>query len=233
MNNMKNRECQGGRVAWLRNEGARSQTDESYKKFFSYPRMVEDLLKGFVHGEWMEKLHFDGHGWPSVGGATGRAVFPRPTLERVNGSYVTDTFRQRHDDVVWRVRWGDEWLYVYLLIEFQSEVDEFMSLRIMTYVGLLYQDLVQQKQLFQGSLLPPVLPIVLYNGVPRWHAAEDVHDLIVPMKGGLERYRPHVSYLLIDEGRYANTELTELKNLVAALFRLEKSRNITHIYHFN
>ena len=181
--------------------------DESYKKFFSYPEMVKDLLKGFVHGKWMEKLDFS-------------------TLERVNGSYVTDTFRQRHDDVVWRIRWGDEWLYVYLLIEFQPEVDEFMALRIMTYVGLLYQDLVHQKQLFQSRLLPPVLPIVLYNGVPRWHAAENVHDLIVPMQGGLEQYRPHLSYLLIDEGRYAATELAELHNLVATLFRLEKSPDI-------
>ncbi|MBF0500824.1 MAG: Rpn family recombination-promoting nuclease/putative transposase [Candidatus Riflebacteria bacterium] len=184
--------------------------DESYKKFFSFPEMVEDLLRGFVHEEWIERLDF-------------------LTLERVNGSYVTDTFRQRHDDVVWRVRWGEEWLYVYILIEFQSEVDEFMALRIMTYIGLLYQDLIGQKQLFKGKLLPPVLPIVLYNGVSRWTAAEDVYDLIVPLKGGLEKYRPHISYLLIDEGRYAATELSELHNLVAALFRLEKSRDMSSV----
>ena len=34
----------------------------------------------------------------------------------------------------------------YLLIEFQSTVDAWMAVRVMTYVGLLYQDLIRQKQ---------------------------------------------------------------------------------------
>ncbi len=181
--------------------------DASYKKFFSFPEMVADLIRGFVHGAWVKKLDLS-------------------TLERVNGSYVTESLRQRHDDVVWRVRWGDEWLYVYILIEFQSEVDQYMALRMMTYVGLLYQDLIAQKQTNPDELLPPVLPIVLYNGVSRWQAPTDVHDLIYPLKGGFEPYRPHASYLLIDEGRFKSSELAELKNLVAALFRLEKSRDL-------
>ncbi|HAB08131.1 MAG TPA: transposase, partial [Alcanivorax sp.] len=45
----------------------------------------------------------------------------------------------RHGDAVWRIRWGEEWLYVYLLLEFQSSVDRFMALRIMVYTGLLHQ----------------------------------------------------------------------------------------------
>ncbi|RCK78693.1 MAG: putative transposase [Candidatus Ozemobacter sibiricus] len=180
--------------------------DASYKKFFSFPEMVADLIRGFVHGAWVKKLDFT-------------------TLERVNGSYVSESWRQRHDDVVWRVRWGEEWLYIYILIEFQSEVDPFMALRMMTYLGLLYQDLIAQKRLAADRWLPPVLPIVLYNGIPRWRAPTDIHDLIYPLKGGFERYRPHVSYLLIDEGRFKSDDLAELKNLVAALFRLEKSRD--------
>jgi hypothetical protein len=32
---------------------------------------------------------------------------------------------------------------VYLLLEFQSTVDPFMAVRIMVYLGLLYQDLIK------------------------------------------------------------------------------------------
>ena len=65
--------------------------------------------------------------------------------------------------MVWRVRWErDRWLYVYLLIEFQSTVDPYMALRVMVYVGLLYQDLVYNRQLTDADKLPPVLPLVLY-----------------------------------------------------------------------
>jgi len=32
------------------------------------------------------------------------------SLEKMNGSYVTDDLRGRHGDAVWRVRWGEDWL---------------------------------------------------------------------------------------------------------------------------
>jgi flagellar biosynthesis/type III secretory pathway protein FliH len=42
--------------------------------------------------------------------------------------------------------------------------------------------------------------------------------------GGLERYRPQLQYCLLDEGRIVEMEAEPLRNLAAALFRLEKSR---------
>ena len=118
--------------------------DHGYKKLFSHPEMVKDLLIGFVDYEWIHQLDFS-------------------TLEKLNSHYVTDDLRSRSDDVVWRVKFQDQWLYVYLLLEFQSTVDKYMAVRMLTYVGLLYQDLIKSKQLPDGEKLPPVLPIVLYN----------------------------------------------------------------------
>ena len=83
------------------------------------------------------------------------------TLEKVNGSYVTDDLRSREDDVIWRVRFKDRWLYLYILLEFQSSVDAQMALRVMTYLGLLYQDILRKGQQPAGQKLPLVLPIVL------------------------------------------------------------------------
>ena len=40
------------------------------------------------------------------------------SLEKINASYVADDLRERHDDVVWRVRFADQWLYLYILLEF-------------------------------------------------------------------------------------------------------------------
>lgn len=78
-----------------------------------------------------------------------------------------------------------------------------MAVRIANYVSLLYQDLIAQKALTATGRLPPVLPIVLYNGEPAWTAHTDVYDLIEVVPGGLERYRPRWSYLLLDEGTIA------------------------------
>lgn len=181
-----------------------TEYDQGYKLLFSYPEMVKDLLTGFVREEWVSQLDFD-------------------SLEKINASYVSDDLRERHDDVVWRVRFADQWLYVYILLEFQSSVDTFMSVRTLTYVGLLYQDLIKSKQLTTNGKLPPVLPIVLYNGESRWKAETDVFDLIENIPGSLAKFSPRMQYLLIDEGAYADAELQSLKNLVSALFQLEKT----------
>jgi predicted transposase/invertase (TIGR01784 family) len=106
--------------------------DSSYKSLFSTPELVRDLIIGFVPDEWLHSLDYT-------------------TLEKVPGSYVTEDFRDRADDIVWRVKVGGEWIYLYLLIEFQSSVDKYMAVRMMVYVGLLYQDLIKR-----GEVLPMV-----------------------------------------------------------------------------
>jgi hypothetical protein len=65
---------------------------------------------------------------------------------------------------------------VCLLLEFQSTIDPFMAVRIMVYVGLLFQDLIRTQWVKPGDQLPPVLPIVLYNGERPWTAAEEIGD---------------------------------------------------------
>ncbi len=176
--------------------------DSSYKYLFSAPEMVRDLIMGFVPDEWLHSLDY-------------------ATLERVDGSYITEDFKSRADDIVWRIKVGGEWAYLYLLIEFQSTVDKYMALRMMVYQGLLYQDLIKQGLVLSDGRLPPVLPIVLYNGSQRWTAVRDVFDLIPPVPGLVEQFKPRAKYLLVDENDYPDSELTPLKNLVAAIFRFE------------
>ena len=122
---------------------------------------------------------------------------------------------------VWRVRVGGEWVYLYLLLEFQSTVDKYMALRMMVYVGLLYQDLIKRGEVLADGRLPPVLPIVLYNGSQSWTASTDIFELIPPVPGLVEQFKPRLKYLLIDENAYTDNELASLKNLVAAVFRIE------------
>ena len=166
--------------------------------------MVRELFQSFVREPWVAQLDFS-------------------TLEKVNGSYISDDLRDREDDVIWKVRIGDSWVYLYILLEFQSTVDRFMAVRLLTYTGLLYQDLIKSGQVKGKQKLPPVFPLVLYNGGKRWNAATSIADLIDAVPVGLERYLPEYRYLIIDEGSYSEHELNELKNLVSALFRLEHS----------
>ena len=178
--------------------------DAAYKDLFSYPRMVKDLLHGFAARGWSDALDFS-------------------TLEKLPAEYVSDDLRQRHGDVVWRLRFHDEtWLYLLVMLEFQSSTDPFMAVRILVYTGLLYQDLIRRGALGDDRRLPPVLPVVLYNGRPRWTAPVEVGDLIAPVGEALARFQPSQRYFLLDEGRCGEDDLPR-RNLVSALVAFENS----------
>ena len=99
----------------------RATHDAAYKQLFSQPRMVQDLLEGFAARGWSDALDLDS-----------------PTA--LPASYVGHDLRQRHGDLFWRVRFRDDrWLYLVLLLEFQSDIDRSMAVRMLTYTGLLHQ----------------------------------------------------------------------------------------------
>ncbi len=178
--------------------------DAAYKSLFSHRRMVEDLLRGFAARKWSDELDLK-------------------TLEKLPADYVSDDLHQRHGDSVWRVRLrGEEWLYLLVMLEFQSTDDRYMAVRILVYTGLLYQDLIRRGALGPDGRLPPVLPIVLYNGPNQWSAPVEMRDLIAPVKEALARYQPSQRYFLLDEGRWREDDLPG-RNLVSALVRLENS----------
>jgi hypothetical protein len=64
--------------------------------------------------------------------------------------------------MIWRLRRGERWVYVDLLLEFQSSVDHFIAVRLLICVGPLYQNLTAAGEILWGSSLPPVLPIVRF-----------------------------------------------------------------------
>jgi hypothetical protein len=163
-------------------EGSMPPHDNAYKNLFTHPQVVQDLLRGFVHEDWVREIDFS-------------------TLEKASGSYVSDDLRDREDDIIWRVRRRDTWFYIYLLIEFQSTDDPWMALRVMTYVGLLYQDLIKRREVVRPHRLPPVFPAVIYNGSTPWRSHRDMVELIEPPPAGLQRYLPRHRYFLLDEGR--------------------------------
>ena len=178
--------------------------DPNYKRLFSFPRMVEDLLRAFLSGDLLAELDFS-------------------TLQKLPTEYVSDELLKRHGDCVWRLRRRGEWLYLLVLLEFQSTDEPRMALRILTYTSLLYQELVRNDALDAGGRLPAVLPVVLYNGEARWRAALEVGELIAPVGPELAPYQPSQRYVVVDE-RHVGAEDLPGRNLMAAVLGLEQSR---------
>ena len=184
--------------------------DPAYKRLFSRPDMVRDLLEGFAAREWSGALDF-------------ASLTPLPA------DYVSENLQRRHGDLVWKVRFrGDRWLYLMLLLEFQTTVERTMAVRMLAYTALLYQRLIAEGGLSEDGALPPVLPVVVYNGRRPWTAASDVSELVASSDPVLARYQPSQRYFLLDEGRAAREGLPR-DNLVSALIALETNRDRTRL----
>ena len=186
--------------------------DSGYKELFSYPELVQQLIEGFAPKELVKLMDFT-------------------TLKQHNGHYITPLFEEKREDLVWsvEVNWEGSTviLYLYLLLEFQSKNDSSMALRILHYVASFYSSLLKTKETNLRKGLPPVFPIVLYNGNNRWSAKQSIQELIKPqVPEFLRAYQPALRYYLIDEGSYSDEQLAATANSVSGVFGVEKaSRN--------
>ena len=83
------------------------------------------------------------------------------------------------------------WLHILVMLEFQSRSDWMMAARVQSYATLLYLALHREKPFSASNPVPPVLPIVLYNGSSPWHAPLNLSALTRP--GGMEAASAEVS----------------------------------------
>jgi predicted transposase YdaD len=187
-----------------------TQHDGSYHLLFSHPELVEDLLRNFVPEDWVDQLDF-------------------AHMKRVNAKFHAEGLDQRDGDLIYRIQYkqSEGEIYLYLLLEFQSRPDKWMALRVLVYVGLLYQQLIKEGQLDDKATLPPVFPLVLYNGDKPWNYALDLQTLIaLPANSPLRKWQPQICYYLLDESQYPEGKEG---SVTGALFRIENANNIKEL----
>ena len=128
-----------------------------------------------------------------------------------------------HGLLVWKVRFrGDRWLYLMLLLEFQTTVERTMAVRMLAYTALLYQRLIAEGGLSEDGALPPVLPVVVYNGRRPWTAASDVSELAASADPVLARYQPSQRQVLLPR-RFRGTPPESLPRLEEVRTMLEET----------
>ena len=174
--------------------------DKWYTRLFSDPRIVEELLRSFVHEKFVRDLDFS-------------------SIKKLNTKFIPISEKSRRADAVFEIKSKGQSAYIYLFLEFQSTVDRFMALRMARYVFEFYQEM---QILTKSKLLNPPFPILIYNGDAKWTApkrfSERLHTSAIP-----KQYLPEFRYFKIAINEIPKRELVKIRNAVSAVFYIENS----------
>jgi hypothetical protein len=166
----------------------------------------------------------------------GRIDFDR--LELVRTTFVTRDYRNVEADLVLRapllpdqqrsaMRRRPSAVWIYILIEHQSEKDDLMCLRLPDYVIQIFKHQVRAWQRAHGTRrrvrLQPVLPLVFYTGTQRWEAIGQLEGL---MERGEQfaAVTPHLEPLYLSLGETPPERLEEAGGYFGRILRLVQQR---------
>lgn len=134
-------------------------------------------------------------------------------------------FKRKEADLVYRINLNGQDVVFYLLMELQSSVDYRMPYRLLLYQVEIWRYLLESntkamenRKTFQ---LPPIVPIVLYNGEAKWTASRQFRQLLShEHMFGTELL--NFEYILIDVARYSEEDLLAISNTIGAVFLLDQ-----------
>jgi len=130
-----------------------------------------------------------------------RHVLPPELLARMDlgslsleaGSFVDEALRERHTDLLFRVRLGGRDARIYILFEHQSTPDPWMPLRLLGYMLRIWDGCVADG----ATRLPVVIPVVLHHSDTGWHAPT-CFEALFDLPPGAAEFTPHFCFALDD-----------------------------------
>ncbi len=177
-----------------------------YGFLFKNPEYMKRLIKDFVDEDFYRQLDFKNC---------------EPLIEK---TYITEEYKEFSEDLIYRIKLRGRDAYIFILVEFQSEPDRFISVRILNYVSLFYLDHIKEFKAANGHIpefLPPVLPILLYNGNKPWNSPLNVKDVIEDHEF-LRQFYPDFTYFKIIERDFSTDELRKIGTAVSSVFLVER-----------
>ncbi|MFL1673479.1 Rpn family recombination-promoting nuclease/putative transposase [Paenibacillus dendritiformis] len=183
--------------------------DSSYRFLLSSKKLFVELLRSFVHKGWVQSID-------------------ETNVQEIPHSFILQDFKRKEADLVYRVQLNGQEVVFYLLLEMQSKVDFQMPYRLLLYQVEIWRYLLKDEKKGQTNRknfrLPPVVPIVLYNGKQRWTVNRQFRKLL----NNEEMFGPELldfEYLLIDVARYTEEELLSLSNTIGSVFLLDQTED--------
>ena len=182
-----------------------TKKDDIFKKIFSDKEIFLMLLKDFVKEDWTKDL-------------TEVNLKLEPTL------FPDGVENNRESDIIYRVKYDDKEAFVFVLLEHQSKVNYLMIFRVLEYMVKLwrkYIDEVGKRSQNKDFMLPPIYPIVFYDGIYNWTSPRELKDKILDNEK-FQKNIPNFRYEMINLKEIGFEELELFEDLLSILLIIDK-----------
>jgi len=146
------------------------------------------------------------------------------TLVKVDRRGLSQYNKDKTTDVLWKLKYKEQFVYIGILIEIQSSNDNTMPIRFLDYIGLFYEN--QYQSLKKDDKVIPIIPILFYIGEQNWNAKVKFHDLVDIPNKELEKFIPNFEYIPIILNNISKEKLVEAESMLTRLLSLNKSEDL-------
>jgi len=196
--------------------------DNSYKLIFAEPEMFVDFLKCFIPIEILKQIKPE-------------------DIEDITERYLPLFSDNKDSDTVKKIKLpGEKPLFVIGIIEHESTVNYTSCFKLLQYVTYVLSDYVKENDkkykeekdaggtelvlsTAKGFKLPPVLPIVFYDGDSKWTSSLNLIER-TELSEIFYKYIPKFEYELVDINKYSREDLISYGNLLSLLLIIDKVR---------
>jgi predicted transposase/invertase (TIGR01784 family) len=192
-------------------DNQKTTKDRIFKKIFGIKELFLMFVKDFIKEDWVEQLSVD-------------------DLEIMPVKFLNLRDGDRESDILYRVNLKEEEIFVFIHLEHQAKVNFLMPFRVMDYMTRFWRNWIddqdepasaEKPSERKGFLLPPIYPVVFYDGKSDWTAelefSRKVKDYL-----RFEKYVPKFNYSVISLAQISFNELQEMEDSLSLIMMLDK-----------
>ena len=181
--------------------------DTFFKTVFQNKTMFRMFIRDFVDAQWTQAVQEE-------------------NLELLPSLYPQIIESTRENDVVYRLKMGEEEMVIIIMLENQSSVDFLMPFRILEYMTRIWRRHIQdhpKESQTKDFRLPAIVPILFYDGGGEWTAPVSFQEKVDHQKT-FEDFVPKFEHLLINLTPWTVEMLAQFKDLAGLVMILDKAR---------
>jgi len=180
--------------------------DKLFRKVWSDNAIAADFLQNYLPAKVRNHINLN-------------------TLHIAKDTFIEKELKEFYSDLLYTVNFqtGPPG-YVYILFEHKSYADKLAPLQILEYMAQIWRLHLKQHP---DTLLPPVIPLLLYHGRSKWKGRR-FSDMMDESGSMLSEYTPDFKYILLDLTQYSDREIKGVL-LCRAVLLLFKHNNAPDI----